>query len=36
MLARKQEAPGDPTLGKDAAVLDRAEPMVGAAFSVVR
>lgn len=35
-LARRDERPADPLLRKDAAKADRAEPVVGAAFSVVR
>lgn len=35
-LARRNEAPADPLLQKDVAKADRAEPVVGAAFSVVR
>lgn len=35
-LARDAEPPRDPKLAKSAAKLDRTEPMVGAAFSVVR
>jgi hypothetical protein len=34
-LAREQ-VPTDPTMAKDIAKADRAEPMVGAAFAVVR
>ncbi|HEX8644605.1 MAG TPA: hypothetical protein VF702_11915 [Allosphingosinicella sp.] len=35
-LAREAEPPKDPDLVKRAAKLDRAEPMVGAAFSIIR
>jgi cell wall assembly regulator SMI1 len=35
-LAREAGQPKDPNLTKRAAKLDRAEPMVGAAFSIVR